>query len=147
MAIVRMNPFHGIIDMRRLDSLVDEFLGQPLAEINGGFWYPAIDISEDENNIFVTAEIPGMDKENVTIRLLENVLTIGGEKKKETEHKGINLHRVERSYGAFRRSVTLPFSAQSDKVKAVYKDGLLKITLPKTEKAKAKEISIALEGK
>jgi len=147
MPIVRWNPFQGLMDVRNLDRLVDEFLAHPLAEINGGHWYPAIDISEDDNNILATVEIPGMDKENVKIRLQENILTISGEKKKETEQKGINYHRVERSYGTISRSVTLPTPVQGEKVKALYKDGLLKITLPKTEKTKAKEISIAIEGK
>jgi HSP20 family protein len=101
---------------------------------------PRIDISEDKNNINVTAEIPGVKKDNIKITLQDNILTIEGEKKKEAEQKEKNYYRNERVYGSFKRSFTLPLEVDSEKVDAKFEDGTLHISLrkleakPKTEK-------------
>ena len=91
------------------------------------------------------AEVPGMDPKDIDISLSDGLLTIKGEKKQEREEKEENYHLVERSYGAFTRSIRLPKEVQSDKISASYKNGVLKVTLPKSEEAKKKEIKIKLE--
>lgn len=108
-------------------------------------WVPSLDVSETENNIVVKAELPGIDPKEIDISLTDDLLTIKGEKKQEKEEKDENYHRVERSYGAFTRSLRLPQEVRSEKIEANYKDGILKITLPKSEEAKRKEIKIKVK--
>ena len=110
-----------------------------------GEWMPTIDIAETENDIVVTAELPGVEQENVDITIADGVLTLKGEKKEEQEVKKENYHRIERNYGSFQRSISLPAGVQSDKAKAAYKDGVLRITMPKTEEVKPKQIKIDVE--
>ena len=105
----------------------------------------SLDVSETKNDLVVKAEVPGMDAKDIDISLSDGVLTIKGEKKQEKEEKEDDYHLVERSYGAFVRSVRLPREVLDDKVNASYKDGVLKITLPKSEEAKKKEIKIKVE--
>ena len=94
-------------------------------------FYPRIDISEDKNNFNVSAEIPGVKKENIKITLQDNILTIEGEKKKETEQKEKNFYRSERMFGSFKRSFTLPEEVDSDSVEAKFEDGMLHIQMKK----------------
>ena len=108
-------------------------------------WMPSLDVSETKNNIVVKAEAPGMESKDIDISLVGDVLTIKGEKKQEKEEKDENYHRIESSYGSFSRSIRLPQEVQREKIKANYKDGVLKITLPKSEEAKAKEVKIKVE--
>jgi HSP20 family protein len=108
-------------------------------------WSPSVDVSETKDNVIVNAEIPGMSKEDVKVTVQDNILTLSGEKKQEKEEKNGSYHRIERSYGSFRRSFILPTPVEADKVKATYKDGILRITLPKTEEVKANEIPISIE--
>ncbi|MCD6352851.1 MAG: Hsp20/alpha crystallin family protein [Proteobacteria bacterium] len=108
-------------------------------------WYPSVDIHEDKNNLIIKAELPGIKKEDVSIEIKDNVLTIKGERKRDEEIKRENYHRIERVYGSFSRSFTLPDAVKEDKVKAGYKDGILEITLPKAEKAQTKAIPITVE--
>lgn len=122
------------------DSLVERRPGKEEVE-----WLPALDVSETKDEIVVKAEVPGMEAKDIDISLSGEVLTIKGEKKQEKEQKEENYHMVERSYGAFSRFVRLPQEVQGDKIVAKCKDGVLKITLPKSEKAKAKEIKIKAE--
>jgi HSP20 family protein len=110
----------------------------------GGSWAPAVDIYEQDGNIVLKAELPGVDSKDVDIRLENNVLTLSGERKLDTEVKRENYHRVERSYGSFTRSFTLPTVVDQEKIKADYQDGVLRVTLPKREEAKPKQISIAV---
>ncbi len=150
MALTRWNPFRGLVSVpQEVDRLFDDFFGRFPVELNGGAgtWSPAVDVSEDKDNIYFTVEIPGMSKEDVKITLQDNILTIRGEKKQEMEKKDAKYHRLERSYGSFTRSFSLPTGVVPDKIKAQYKDGLLKVTLPKAEQVKPKEIPIAVEGK
>jgi HSP20 family protein len=105
-------------------------------------WSPLVDISEDENEYIVKAELPEMKKEEIKINVHDDVLSISGERKYEKEEKGKKYHRVERAYGSFMRSFTLPEDADGSKVNAEYKDGLLKVHLPKSEKAKPKAIEV-----
>jgi HSP20 family protein len=105
-------------------------------------WVPAVDISESEGEYLIKAELPGVKKEDIKVTLQEGVLTIQGERKQEKEEKGKKYHRIERSYGTFMRSFTLPDSADDSKVSAEFKDGLLYLHVPKSEKAKPKAIEV-----
>src|SRR5262245_19029607 len=107
-------------------------------------WSPLVDITEDEKEYIVKAEIPEMKKEDIKISVHDDVLTISGERKYEKEEKGKKYHRVERAYGSFMRSFTLPEDADGTKVNAEYKDGVLKVHLPKSEKAKPKAIEVKI---
>ncbi|OGW62014.1 MAG: hypothetical protein A2638_05265 [Nitrospirae bacterium RIFCSPHIGHO2_01_FULL_66_17] len=106
---------------------------------------PAIEISEDKNEVLVKAELPGMKKEDLEINVEERLLTIRGEKKKEEERKGEGYFYSERSYGAFERCIEIPRDVQSDKAHATFKDGVLEVRLPKTEEAKRKEVKIKVD--
>ena len=108
-------------------------------------WLPALNLAETNNEIVLKAEVPGMDPKDIDISLSDGTLTIKGEKKQEKEEKEEGYHLVERSYGSFTRTIELPREVQSDKINASYKNGVLKIVLPKSEKAKKKEVKIKVE--
>jgi HSP20 family protein len=129
---------------QELSDLMSKFFG---AEA-GGEWLPpspAVDISETEKEIVVKAEVPGIDPGDLDISLSGDVLTIRGEKKQEKEEKEEGRHRVERVFGSFSRSFTLPVPVQEDNIQAGYKNGLLTLTLPKAESAQKKSIKINVE--
>ena len=105
-------------------------------------WFPSLDVAETKNEIVVKAEVPGMDPKDIDISLSNGILTIKGEKEEKREEEEENYHLVERSHGAFARSIQLPTEVQGNKVNASYKNGVLKIVLPKSEEAKSKEIKI-----
>ena len=105
---------------------------------------PALDVHEDKNNFIVTAELPGMKKEDIAVSLQDGTLSISGERKSETKHEDAEVYRAERCFGRFQRTVALPTTVAADKVKAAYKDGVLTITLPKTEEAKPKQIDVSV---
>jgi HSP20 family protein len=140
-------PFRELTTLRdEMDRMWERFFGEwPTMEPFRREWKPSLDVSETKNNIVVKAEAPGVDPKDIDISLTGDVLTIKGEKRQEKEEKDQNYHRVERSYGVFARSVRLPQEVQSDKIEASYKNGILKITLPKSEEAKKKEIKIKVE--
>jgi len=103
---------------------------------------PAFDISETEKEYVISGEIPGMDAKDIDISLLDGCLTVKGEKRQEKEEKEENYHRVERHYGSFQRSFRIPEKVKTDKLDATYKDGILKLTLPKAEVSEAKKIEV-----
>ena len=142
-------PFQELARMRRdMDRLWDSFFeDRPMVRRGDwmGEWLPSLDLLETKNEFVIKAEVPGMTPKDIDISLAEGVLTIRGEKKQEKEEKEENYHFVERSYGSFRRSVRLPGEVQSEKIKAAYKDGILRVTLPKTEETKKKEVKIKVE--
>jgi HSP20 family protein len=141
-------PFKELERMRReMDRLWDSFFeGRPGREVEEvGEWLPTLDLSETENDLVVKAEIPGIDPKEIDISLANEMLTIKGEKKQEKEEKEENYHLIERSYGSFVRTIPLPREVQGDKISASYKNGILKVTLPKSEEAKKKEIKIKVE--
>src|SRR5262249_22352944 len=105
-------------------------------------WSPAVDIFETENEIMVQAELPGVERKDVTLNLENNVLTLKGERRFEKETKQENYHRIERSYGGFSRAFSVPAIVDEEKIRADYKDGILKIALPKKEQVKLKQIKI-----
>ena len=148
MAITRWRPFRDLVSIQdEMNRLFDDFFRRPVTrpEWTEGVWCPCVDVSETKDNVIINTEIPGMSKDDVKVSVQDNVLTLTGEKKQEKEEKDANYHRIERSYGSFSRSFTLPTSVQPDKVKATYKDGILRITLPKSEEVKPKEIPISVE--
>lgn len=104
--------------------------------------WPAIDIAEKEDALIVKAELPGCKADDIDISVHGNTMTISGEKKQEQEKKEEGYYHLERSYGSFRRDLTLPTDVNADKVEASFKDGILSVTLPKSEKAKAKKIKV-----
>jgi len=106
-------------------------------------WSPAVDIFETEGEIVVKAELPGMERKDITLNLEKNVLTLKGERRFEKETKDDNYHRIERSYGTFSRAFSIPATVDEEKIRADYKDGVLKIVLPKKEQSKPKQIRIA----
>jgi len=107
-------------------------------------WAPALDVYEDKDKFVVKAELPGMKREDIELSFHEGSLSISGERKSETRHNDAETHRAERFFGRFQRTVTLPAAVAADKVKAEYKDGVLTITLPKTEEAKPKHIDVSV---
>jgi len=143
-----LSPFRDFERMRKeMDRLWDSFMegGLRRRTEEGGEWLPSLDVAETKNEVVVKAEVPGMDPKDIDISLSDGVLTIKGEKRQEKEEKEADYHLVERSYGSFIRSVQLPKEVKSDKISASYKDGILKISLPKSEEAKKKEIKIKVE--
>lgn len=150
MAIVRWEPFRDLLTLQdRMNRLFDESFrsvrGSGSGEDDwalGGSWAPLVDIYEREGNIVLKAELPGVDPKDVDIRVENNVLTLRGERKFDAEVNRDNYHRVERAYGAFSRSFTLPNVVDTGDIKAEFKDGVLSVTLPKRAEAKPRQISI-----
>ena len=112
-----------------------------------GTWAPAVDIYETEKEIVLKADLPGVNLADVDIRVENNILTVSGERHFETEVKQDNFHRVERVYGNFARTFTLPNTVNSEKIDATYENGVLKITMQKREEARPKQIKIAVTAK
>jgi HSP20 family protein len=127
--------------------LFDDFLNRAVNEPAGVRpWTPAVDIVETENDLTLTADIPGIKLQDIEIRLENGTLTISGERKFESEEKKGAYHRVERSYGAFQRAFALPETLDADKVSATYDSGVLKVTLPKKEIARPRSIKVNVSG-
>jgi len=149
MSLMRWRPSRELSTIREeMNRLFDEFFtGSPerRRELLEGEWAPSVDIAETDENVVVTAELPGVKQDEVNISVMNDILTLKGEKKEEKEIKKENYHRIERNYGSFQRSVSLPTGVQADKAKATYKDGVLTITIPKAEEAKPKSIKINVE--
>jgi len=127
---------------QEMNRLFDEFFGERRNDLAEGNWVPVVDMSETETELKIRAELPGMSQNDIELHLQENVLTVKGEKKPETKEGSENFHRVERSYGSFTRSFTLPANVKSDAVQASFKNGVLTITLPKVEEVKPQKIAI-----
>ena len=108
----------------------------------GREWVPAFDITENEKEYVVNAELSGIDMKDLEVTLTDGILTVKGEKKQETEENGEDYHRIERRYGSFHRSFRIPKKVQTDKVDASYKDGILELTLPKSEESQVKKIEV-----
>ena len=142
MTLVRWKPRNDFFGLDLLDRFFspDEF-GYPISTNNSN-WLPKTDVTEDKNSYKLTLELPGLDKDNVDVKLEDGVLTVKGEKKEENESKDSRFHRVERHYGSFVRSFRLPESVKREKIEATFKNGLLLINIPKAEEAKPKEIEV-----
>jgi len=139
------SPFFQLSSLR---DEIDRLFEAPMEEFTRGSqqflggWLPAVDLFEDKDHVVVKAELPGMKKEEIEISLHEGVLTLSGERKSEQKHKDAEVYRSERFEGRFQRTISLPAPVQADKVSATYKDGILTVTLPKTEEAKPKQIEV-----
>jgi HSP20 family protein len=139
--------FGTLTDLR---DEIDRLFEAPLAEfartshlLSG--WSPALDMHEDKDNIYVRVELPGMKKEDIELSLHDGSLSISGERKAEGNHKDAEVYRAERFFGGFQRTVALPTLVATEEVKAQYQDGILSVTLPKAEEAKAKQIDVAVK--
>ncbi|MCM8778982.1 MAG: Hsp20/alpha crystallin family protein [Candidatus Omnitrophica bacterium] len=155
MALIKWRPreeWDPFRDLAEFEEEMQRFWGMPLIH-----WYPPklwreerlwsvpLDIHETKDALVIKADLPGIKKEEIDISLHGDILTIKGEKKKEEETKDKHTHRLERFYGSFQRSISLPSYVDTTKAKASYKDGVLEITIPKTEEAKPKEKKIEIK--
>ena len=157
MPIIRWDPFQELnLITNRMSRLFQDTYGQGSTEENltTSAFVPPVDIYEDEHNITLKIEVPGIEQKDMDVRMENNTLTVRGERKFEKEEKEENFHRLERRYGSFFRAFTLPNTVDPDSVKADYDNGLLKITLAKKAEAKPKQIKVnvaqgpkTLEGK
>ena len=151
--LTRWDPFRDFTVLQdRMNRLFQDFTPRGEQDLTAGNFVPPVDIYEDEQGISVKAELPGVDPKDVDVRVENNTLTIKGERKFEKEEKEENFHRMERRYGSFVRSFTLPNSVDTDNVKADFENGVLTIHLLKRAEAKPKQIKVSvgqktLEGK
>ena len=127
------------------DKLFDSFFnGSSISKRDGsgGVWAPSVDVHEDQNSFYIEAELPGVKKEDIQLEIENNVLTIKGERRFEKKEEQDSYHFVERSYGSFFRSFSLPKNVDPDNIGAEYRDGMLLLTLPKREEVKPRTVSI-----
>jgi HSP20 family protein len=144
-SIARWEPFKELVSLRGdFDRFFESFFGG-LPVVQEDLWAPVVDIVENNGNIEVKAELPGMSKEDIKVTVKDNILSLSGERKQEKETKEKTYHRIERFYGSFCRNIPLPESVEADKVKASYKDGVLNIILPKPASAKPKKIDVEVK--
>ena len=150
----RYEPARPLALFEEMEREFEDFFKRPFSMLAPSLWpmarmsrpvSPIVDIYEDNGNVVLKAELPGMTKDDLDVKIAENVLTISGEKKKEEKIQQKDYFRTERSYGAFTRSFGLPASVQVDKIKAHFTDGVLEIIIPKTEEALKKEKKIKIE--
>lgn len=140
MSLIKWDPFR---ELNTFPGRIGTFLGKDWENaMSTTAWNPSVDIFENDNDVVVKVELPGMDPKAIDVRLEDNVLMLKGERRFEKETKEENYHRVEREYGNFSRAFSLPTAVKEDKVIAEYKDGILKIILPKKEEAKPKAIKV-----
>lgn len=153
--LARWNPFKTTTwdpfkDLEEFEQRLASAFGRSAAKPNGEEaitatdWAPLVDISEDEKEFIVKAELPGLKKEEVKVTVEDGVMTISGERKVEKEEKTKKYHRIERSYGKFERSFTLPDQADGSRIAAEFKDGMLQVHLPKSEKAGPKALEVKI---
>lgn len=145
-ALTTWPSFGRLSDLR---DEIDRLFESPLSELTRtsqllSGWTPALDVYEDKDNFVVKAELPGLKKEDIEVSLHDGSLSISGERKTESKHEEGEVYRAERFFGRFQRTVTVPTAVAADKVKAAYNDGVLTITLPKTEEAKPKKIDVSI---
>jgi len=141
MTLMRYSPWQELENMnRQLGRLLDDGQGSALTE--AGQWAPVVDIRETGDALLVQVELPGIDRKDVHLEVKDGVLTLSGERRYEKDVKEENVHRVERVYGKFSRSFSLPSNVDTGKVDATMKDGMLEVRLPKRESAKPKAIDI-----
>lgn len=153
MTLVKWNPAKELLNMEREFNKLFNVFGRRIGslEANGNdeyenaVWMPLTDIKEDKNNYYVMLDLPGIAKGDVKVSYSDGQLSISGERKQEKEDKDSKFHRVERTYGRYYRSFTLPQQVQEDKIEAEFKDGQLTVTVPKAEVAKPKELEIKIK--
>jgi len=143
MTLVRWNPWRDIMTLQEeMNRLFDGLTRRRTAGEAIEEWVPAVDISETDDEFIVTADVPGTKKEDIKISVANNTLTIRGEKKNVREDKGENYHRMERCYGTFERTFSLPSGVDAENIRAKVRDGVLEIRLPKSKEARPLEVKI-----
>jgi HSP20 family protein len=148
MTIAKWEPLKDLLTLQdRMNRLFDDSVRglRPGEEALGSaIWSPAVDIYETDNEVILKAELPEINQKDIDIQVENNTLVLRGERKFEKETKRENFHRIERAYGNFARSFTLPSTIDQEKIRADYKDGILKIVMPKKDEIKPKQIRVAL---
>lgn len=146
MAISRYREPASLFGLQRLNRILDEaFSGLPFPEqgnVITSTWFAPTDVSEDQNTLRITMELPGVDPNDVRLSLENNILTIRGEKKQQSEENNERVHRFERTYGMFERTFALPNTVDPEKIEAGYENGVLTVMIPKAERAKPREIRV-----
>ena len=140
-----MNPAGDMFNASGLGRILDEVFQRWPQQENGTLtssWYPVCDVFEDEEAVKIVAEVPGVQPQDVKLTLENNLLTIRGEKKQEAEERTERVHRYERSYGIFERAFSLPSTVDPERIRANYEHGILTVTLPKSERARPREIEV-----
>lgn len=149
MALLRWDPFRDLLSLQdRMNRIFEESLPRNKVfegSLTTGVWSPAVDIYETEKAIILKVELPGLSKDDISIEIKDDNLTLRGERKFEKDIREENYHRIERSYGTFSRSFSLPKTINKNKVDATFKDGILEITIPKAEETRPKQIEIKQE--
>ena len=149
--IVRWDPFKEMATLQeRMNRMFEDVWGRgrrPDEEFISGSWVPPVDVRETKDSLEIAAELPGIDPKDVEVSVEGGVLTLKGARQFEKATEGETYHRVERAYGAFERSFTLPTNVDAEKIQAAYRHGVLHLSVPKREEAKPKAISIKVEGK
>ncbi|MGE5236504.1 MAG: Hsp20/alpha crystallin family protein [Acidobacteriota bacterium] len=151
MPIVRFDPFREMTTLQdRMNRLFDDVWGrgrQTEGDSISGSWLPAVDVRETKDALEIQAELPGIEAKDVQLSVENGVLTLKGSRSFEKATEGQTYHRVERAYGAFERSFTLPTNVNPEKIQAAFRNGVLHLTLPKREEAKPRSISIKVEDR
>jgi HSP20 family protein len=152
--LTRWDPFREFSTLQdRMNRMFRDSYGDREEALTTSTFAPPVDVYEDEHNVTLKIEVPGIDEKDLDVRIENNTLTVRGERKFEKEEKEENFRRVERQYGSFTRSFTLPNTVDTDSIQAVYEKGILKIQLAKKAEAKPKQIKVnvgsgkAIEGK
>jgi HSP20 family protein len=150
MTLTKWEPLRDLLTLQdRMNRLFDDSMRGIRPEENAlssGIWSPPVDIYETEGDVILKAELPEVNQKDIDIQVENNTLTLKGERRFEKETKKENFHRIERAYGTFTRSFTLPNAIDQEKIHADYKDGVLKITMPKREETKSKQIKVAVDS-
>ena len=151
--ITQWRPFQGLAAWESdFERTLEDFFGRRFASPFGSRWArgfgaaaPAIDVYEEKDEVVAKAELPGLEKNDIEVKVTDHQLTIKGEKKQEQEIEEKNFYRSERSYGAFFRAIELPADVESDRAKASFKNGVLEVHIPKTEEARKKSKQVRIE--
>jgi HSP20 family protein len=149
MALIRWEPTRELSSLQsEMNRMFDTFFGDAPAGDGGRFrrWIPSMDLVETDDHFILRADLPGLSEEDVSIELEDNVLTVSGERKSEHEERKEGYHRVERAYGQFARSLTLPEGVNADEIAASFDRGVLEVRIPKPEERKPRKVSIGVGG-
>jgi HSP20 family protein len=143
MAIIRWDPFRDLVTLRdKMNRLFEDAVRGEEKDLISSSWAPAVDIYETENELILAAEVPGVEEKDVEISVEDNTLSIRGERKFQKETKEENYHRIERSYGSFYRSFTLPSYIDQERIHAEHESGVLKVHMPKKPEVKPRKVRI-----